>query len=451
MHVDGATPWIPQSERDREIVRQQMNRLLETSHFRNSRRYPALLRFIVEEALAGRGEFLKERLIGVQVFGRPTDYDTAADPVVRVTIAEVRKRIAQYYHDEAHDPEMRIELLPGSYAPEFRPGRDGRLEHIADGAPLESEALPGIQPPTPATLPAPAHQETPPLELGADTRHGVRSGLPSRLFSWKTAAALLLLLVAVGSYIGWRETRPTPLEELWAPIVSPHKPIMLILPMAGGKFGDNATLERPVNDDAGPQPATSNPWVSFLQLETGGENVVFADVTAMTRISDLLATMHAEPHARLNNDTTLDDLRQGPAVLIGGMDNQWALRVFSHLRYGFAGSDADAYWIEDHKDPNNRRWSLDLKMKLPSVTRDYALIARIHDDVTGQSEMIAAGIGMSGTAAAGELLVSPAGAAELRSLLGDEAFRSRDFEAVLSTDVVNGSEGSAKILTVVVQ
>ena len=27
-----------------------MNRLLETSHFKNSRRYPALLRFIVEDA-----------------------------------------------------------------------------------------------------------------------------------------------------------------------------------------------------------------------------------------------------------------------------------------------------------------------------------------------------------------------------------------------------------------
>ncbi|WP_235011455.1 hypothetical protein [Bryocella elongata] len=423
-----------------------MSRLLETSHFRNSRRYPALLRFIVEEALAGHGEFLKERLIGVQVFGRPADYDTAADPVVRVTIAEVRKRIAQYYHDDGHDHEMRIELMPGSYEPIFRPGRDGRLEHLADGAPPEADAHPRAEL---APLPAPG---LPPLEdthTSAELIHTASRWRSSRKF-WIAVAATALLLASAGSYIGWRETRPTPLEELWEPIVSQHKPVTFILPMAGGKFGDNATLERPVND-ADPEPAASSPWVSFLQLETGGENVVFADVTAMTRISDLLTTLHAESHARLNNSTTLDDLRQGPAVLIGGMDNQWALRVFSRLRYGFAGSDADAYWIQDHKDPANRRWSLDLKMKLPSVTRDYALIARIHDDVTGQTEMIAAGIGMSGTAAAGELLVSPEGAAELRKLLGDKAFRDRDFEAVLSTDVVNGSEGSAKILTVVLQ
>src|SRR5271154_488456 len=118
-----STLWVPKTEEEKDQVRQQMNRLLETSHFKNSRRYPALFRFIVEETLEGRGEFLKERLLGVRVFNRPPDYDTADDPIVRVTIAEIRKRIAQYYHEEAHETEMRIELLPGHYEPEFHPSR----------------------------------------------------------------------------------------------------------------------------------------------------------------------------------------------------------------------------------------------------------------------------------------------------------------------------------------
>src|ERR1700710_2858645 len=122
--LDEIVPWTPATEEDKEAVRLQLSRLLETSHFKNSRRYPALLRFIVEETLEGRGEFLKERLLGVQVFGRPSDYDTAADPVVRGTVAETRKRIAQYYYDEGHGHELRIELLPGRYEPEFRLSRD---------------------------------------------------------------------------------------------------------------------------------------------------------------------------------------------------------------------------------------------------------------------------------------------------------------------------------------
>ena len=129
----------PLSPAEQRKVMQQLNRLLDSSLFKNSRRYPALLRFIVEETLEGRGEYLKERLLGIRVFDRPADYDTAADPIVRVTIAEVRKRIAQYYHDEEHDAEIRIELLPGRYAPEFRARRD---THTAPEAAVPSPLQP---------------------------------------------------------------------------------------------------------------------------------------------------------------------------------------------------------------------------------------------------------------------------------------------------------------------
>src|SRR2546430_17456511 len=88
---------VPFSSEDKEKIRAQMERLLHSTHFRNSKRYPTLLRYMVEETLEGRGSHLKERTLGVEVFGRPADYDTASDPVVRVTVAEIRKRIAQYY------------------------------------------------------------------------------------------------------------------------------------------------------------------------------------------------------------------------------------------------------------------------------------------------------------------------------------------------------------------
>src|SRR5271156_1515603 len=125
--MDVHASWVPKTEEEKDQVRRQMERLLETAHFKNSRRYPALFRFIVEETLEGRGEFLKERLLGVRVFNRPTDYDTADDPIARVTIAEIRKRIAQYYHEEAHESEMRIELMPGRYEPEFYPRKAATL------------------------------------------------------------------------------------------------------------------------------------------------------------------------------------------------------------------------------------------------------------------------------------------------------------------------------------
>ena len=78
-----------------------------------------MLRYVVERAIEGQTEHLKERTLGVAVFGRDPAYDTNLDPVVRVTAGEIRKRIAQYYHEPGHESEIRIDFPPGSYLPEF--------------------------------------------------------------------------------------------------------------------------------------------------------------------------------------------------------------------------------------------------------------------------------------------------------------------------------------------
>ena len=123
------------------------------------------------------------------------------------------------------------------------------------------------------------------------------------------------------------------------------------------------------------------------------------------------------------------------------------MRSLSPLRFHFAGSDEDRYWIEDAKNPGFQDWSLDLKRQYRTVTRDYAIVARLHNEQTGQPEMIIAGIGMSGTAAAGEFVSNPEGVLQLRRRVGS-GFKDRDFEAVLSTDVVNGIAGAPRIVAV---
>ena len=175
----------------------------------------------------------------------------------------------------------------------------------------------------------------------------------------------------------------------------------------------------------------------------------FSDVLATTRIFSWIATRGGEQKLRLVKSTTLDDLQQGPTILIGGLDNEWTLRALAHLRYQFRGTDQEQYWITDTKNPGSRTWEVDLKTQYPAVKRDFALIARVHDDSTRQVQVIVAGIGMSGTAAAGEFMVDPNRLEELRKRVGS-GFRDHDFEAVLGTDVVNGIPGSAKILAVAV-
>lgn len=148
---------------------------------------------------------------------------------------------------------------------------------------------------------------------------------------------------------------------------------------------------------------------------------------------------------RLNTGTNLNDFRDGPTIFIGGLNNQWTLKLLEPLRYRFAGSDVDRYYIRDARDPLNQQWSVRLKDKMTVVNHDYALIARIHSGSMERVVMLVAGIGMSGTAAAGEFLADPAQVKELERRIG-YANRNRDFEAVLATDVDDGIAGAARIV-----
>ncbi len=429
------------SETDREKVREQMNRLLETNHFRNSRRYPALLRFIVEETLEGRGDALKERFLGVRVFDRPPDYDTATDPIVRVTIAEIRKRIAQYYHDEEHDAEIRIELLPGRYAPEFRTRREvpsSRPQAFGGAAAGVSVAAAGeglVEAPVPAKAPA---------------AEGTGRRSRTRWYVWGVAAALVLGL-ASASAVEWM--RPTATEQLWGPTLRSTHSVLICLPTDVGRKRDatGALLPSP-EQGSGSRAAAGNkaemaPNPTFLDHESLGENVVYSDMLAALDMANVISSHHRDYRVRLTVSTTLDDLRYGPVIMVGGLDNQWTMRALAPLRFHFAGSDEDRYWIADSSRPSYRGWWLDLKQPYAMVTRDYAIIARLHNEQTDQPEVIVAGIGMSGTAAAGEFVADESRLKELRQRIG-AGFKDRDFEIVLGTDVVNGIAGSPKILAV---
>ncbi|MEI9969065.1 MAG: hypothetical protein WDM87_10700 [Terracidiphilus sp.] len=111
-------------------------------HFAASKRYPALLKYIVENTLAGKSDLLKERTLGVEVFDRPATYDTNADTVVRYTAGEVRKRLQLFYHEEGRHSSIRISLPAGSYVPVFlREARQARRTREL-GARHEAETLP---------------------------------------------------------------------------------------------------------------------------------------------------------------------------------------------------------------------------------------------------------------------------------------------------------------------
>jgi hypothetical protein len=100
-------------------VEQHLDGMLKGEAFKGSQRSGKFLKYIVSRVIAGDFDSLKERAIGVEVFGRPPGYDTSADAIVRVTASDVRKRLSQHYGRPGMASEYRISLPTGSYIPKI--------------------------------------------------------------------------------------------------------------------------------------------------------------------------------------------------------------------------------------------------------------------------------------------------------------------------------------------
>ena len=117
----GPTGVRPRTDPSDAAIRGQLERLLASATFRQVDRLKRFLNFIVTEAVAGRGDQLKEYVIGVQVFDKESSFDPRADPIVRVQARRLRTRLMRYYREEARPDELIVELPKGGYAPTFKP------------------------------------------------------------------------------------------------------------------------------------------------------------------------------------------------------------------------------------------------------------------------------------------------------------------------------------------
>src|SRR6188508_3559539 len=118
-HEVGDAPSKPSASE----VRAELERILASRCFQQAGRASDFLRFVVEQTLAGSGHRLKGYTIGVEVFGRPADFDAQSDALVRVEAGRLRRRLVEYYASEGIADPVKITLPRGTYATEYEYAR----------------------------------------------------------------------------------------------------------------------------------------------------------------------------------------------------------------------------------------------------------------------------------------------------------------------------------------
>jgi hypothetical protein len=394
-----ATRWTPETTVERDLVIGELNAILSSHHFRGSKRYPALLKYVVSKTLEGHSDELKERTLGVEVFERRPDYDTNADPVVRFSASEIRKRIAQYYHETGENSPLQIDLPLGSYVPEFKP----RVERVeakpsvdAGGPQEEVEAI------------APAQQR--------------------RRVEWWTGGVLVLAAAAFGGYVLHKPAAPAIKDKLWSSLLRSSGPVLIVV---GTSHPDRIE----------PEPVET----TLMDHMTGPyHRVSISSAIALSRLAGVLQVDGKAYQIKEDAEASLADIRTRPVILVGALNNLWTIRLTGPLRFHFVGGAIRH--ILDVQRPEITEWTTDTTIPYASISSDYAVVARYHDPTTNGMVMVIGGLGPYGTETASEFVASPQ---YLDQLLGKlpAGWENKNLEMVIKTDVINGEAGPPHLLS----
>lgn len=403
------TPAGLLSSEEQELVRRQLAYITASPLFRHSKRFPDFLRYTVEEALGGRFEQLKERTLGVEVFGRDPDYDTNSDPVVRMTAVAVRKRLAQYYQSPGHQTELRIEFPRGSYAPEFK---------------FPKEA---------------AHAEAVESSMAEPAR--------KKSVQWRYWAAALALSCTAIFLLAWNRhpVHETSFDRFWAPIVSSSAPALVCIPDLTAA-GTPAT-QNPTRESSTPGPNSLASALAALPPSFRRNRVTFGDSFAASILTNVLGRADRSFRLRRANDANLQDLEEGPVVLIGGRSsNQWSQKLDAELRFG-AIHDGSLHYVSDRQNPSSQQWSV---TRAPNqtdsaMTTDYAIISRVNDLTTGHPLLTTAGLFQYGTEAAAMCLSEPSCLSSAEKMAPGD-WQHKNVQIVIQTTIINDNAGEPRVV-----
>jgi hypothetical protein len=375
-----------------EAVRESLAAILASAEFRASKRSQEFLRFVVEQSLAGRAAEVKERTVGVEVFGRTPSYDTNEDGIVRIKASEVRRRLGLYYASEGKLDKLRIELPVGGYAPHFSAVPDAVLPAV-----LKREGL-----------------------VAPRERSSAR---------WKWTFASAALLIALALFAILRRPAPNLAEQFWQPLL--RSPGTVLIAAAYVPVYEKETTAEP-GHRFGDQPFADGYFLLPDQYVGGG------DLVAATRVAGLLSSFKRGYEVRVGS-TAFEDLKSEPTVLIGYSSDQWAA-VSSRLRYFI---DDEHGIITDNGKPT--AWYPHNLTRQFHTDEDYAIISRVFDAQTHAMRLEVTGITQYGTEGAAEVVTSPD---LLRDILKNAPSKWRDsnLQLVLRMNVIHNYPATPKLI-----
>jgi hypothetical protein len=406
----------------------ELEAILDSSEFRGSHRGQILLRYLVENALKGGLERLKERTIGVELFHREASYDTGQDAIVRVAVNDVRKRLAAHYQHA--DPvgsrsKVRISLSPGSYIPDFDTPEESIIVPAEEVRPLPS-------------IPAPKAARW-------------RSWAP-----WAVAAGLAAacgLLVSQNMALRSGEARSSHFAILpWSELAAPGASVILVPADVNFTFYKSV-----VHADQPLTVYTSQPWLEGIARSVPSISDLsrmtltsIADASISARIGSVLQHGGSSVSVRSGRTIQVGDLKSDKSVILLGSAyaNPWVALMNDHLNFRIEYDPVLEKQICTNVSPRSGESPKYVgTAHTPEPGIAYATISLLPNLSGDGLVLVIAGTNMEGTEAAGELVTDlPRLAGVLRSRGIDPTAKVRQFELLMRLNHMNSQSSRSEII-----
>ncbi len=386
------------SDIEADAIRVELGRVFQSPQFHGSKRCQDFLEYVVEQTLAGLPHGLKERTIGIAVFGRSNTYDTNEDGIVRMKASEVRKRLALYHAEGGKNAAVHIELPVGSYVPTFckRSAHAHETSAALSAGNLTTEDVAGES----------KNQET--------HRRKARWRIWATIF-----APLSVIALCTGFWFEFRSSS-TMLDQFWAPLLQSQSPVVL-----AAAYGQVYMPTRP--------PSVKDFTLLTDQYVGGG------DLVAASWISGLLGRRGHPFTVKIGNAVSFEDLHNAPAILIGYSSNQWK-EITKNFRFFI---DDENGIITDNGKPTE--WYPHNVSADFHSDDDYAIISRAFYPETNEMMMLVSGCEQYGTQAAAELITNAGLLAKILQS-APKGWQKKNLQFVIHVRVIANSPASPEVV-----
>jgi hypothetical protein len=445
---------VLRSEDDKVALRQHVYEIVNGEAFRGCERSIGFLKFIIEKAIAGEFDSLKERLIGIELFGRPPSYSTGEDAIVRVTASNVRKRLLQHYGRYGRGSRFQINLPTRTYIPEITSQQPEMSPLGGEDGHLSGHSASEID--TTGTNRASALNGVP--AVGTGIQQNARSPRVEigRLVFYCALMAILALLLWV---LGMHFARPgvstkdamSNLALPWSMMLGSSRPLQIITSDRG--LVEIETLAKKhitVSQYANHVyiPDHLSPEVLRLGHAILSSNTAAAvDVPIVVAITELARSGSQKISVHPAREIQVQDLyKEGNFIFLGSpRSNPWVSLYDDEMDFRFE-FDQNSYEFIHNVHPLANEGTL-LKIVPSKNGWSYGIIAFLPNPGGQGSAIILSGLDVQGTQASGRLITDlPRMSTILHNCGVGNSGASPYFELLLRAQSVAGSATNTEIV-----